>query len=32
MNYELAAERYINVRNAIDKLEREHNGENGNTY
>jgi len=24
MNYELAAERYINVRNAIDKLEREH--------
>lgn len=24
MNYELAAERYISVRNAIDKLEREH--------
>lgn len=24
MNYELAAERYISVRNAIDKLEKEH--------
>lgn len=24
MNYELAAERYLSVRNAIDKLEKEH--------